>query len=128
MQSSFFPASYPFCYVPAFFPSPCPELRPRPLGTTLKTKFTPAEDEKLQDLVTEFGPNDWSMLAFLHGTRNARQCRERYQNYLAPTLRSDPWSPAEDALLLEKYAEFGSRWNPIADFFTDRSANSLRNR
>jgi hypothetical protein len=117
----------PVCHWATFFSGTCPFLQQRPIGLTLKTKFTPDEDAKLQDIVTAIGTNDWSFIASLHGTRNARQCRERYQNYLAPTLRVDPWSPEEDMLLLEKYAEFGSRWNAIAKFFTNRSPNSLRN-
>jgi hypothetical protein len=34
----------------------------------------------------------------------------------------------EDAMLLAKYAEYGTKWNQIAPFFTNRSNNSLRNR
>jgi hypothetical protein len=94
----------------------------------VKTKFSADEDAKLQQIVQEFGTDDWVLVAFLHGTRNPRQCRERYQNYLAPSLRADPWTAQEDALLLEKCAQYGTKWNKIAEFFTDRSDNSLRNR
>jgi hypothetical protein len=78
--------------------------------------------------VTEFGSDDWFLVAFLHGTRNPRQCRDRYQNYLCPALRSDPWTPEEDSLLMQKCAEYGTKWNKIAEFFHDRSDNALRNR
>jgi myb proto-oncogene protein len=59
---------------------------------------------------------------------NARQCRERHNNYLKPSLRHDPWTAEEDRLLVEKAEVCGSKWNTIATFFTNRSGNSLRNR
>lgn len=97
-------------------------------GIALKSKFTPLEDQQLLDLIAVHGDNDWSRIATLLGTRNARQCRDRYKNYLNPYLRQDDWAPEEDLLLLAKYAEFGAKWNKIARFFILRSDNSLRNR
>jgi hypothetical protein len=105
---------------------PKPGKKSRP--PVFKTKFTPDEDAKLQQVVEEFGHHDWALVSFLHGTRNPRQCRERYQNYLSPTLRADPWTSEEDALLVEKCAQYGTKWNKISEFFTNRSDNSLRNR
>lgn len=104
------------------------EVSGPPRGKVLKTKFTPEEDQKLGDLVKALGSNDWNVVAAFHGTRNARQCRERYHNYLSPSLRDDPWTPEEDALLGEKYAVYGSKWNTISPFFLNRSDISLRNR
>jgi hypothetical protein len=91
-------------------------------------KFTAEEDEKLLSIVKEHGSRDWVFVALLHGTRNPRQCRERYANYLAPSLRHDGWTVEEDALLLQKYSEYGPKWNKIARVFTNRSDNALRNR
>jgi hypothetical protein len=62
------------------------------------------------------------------GTRCARQCRERYRNYLDPALRHDPWSEAEDRLLFEKFAELGPRWSMIEQFFKGRSEANIKNR
>jgi hypothetical protein len=61
-------------------------------------------------------------------TRNPRQCRERFKNYLDPELNREPWTEEEDSLLEEKYREFGAKWNKIGQFFLNRSDNSLRNR
>lgn len=96
----------------------------------LKNKFTPEEDDKLRQLVSMYGTNAWSTIASLMGTnRNHRQCRERWKNYVDPTLQNNqPWNYEDDRLLVEKYAELGPKWNKIAKYFHNRSDNSIRNR
>jgi len=86
------------------------------------------DDEKLKNLVSLYGTNSWSLISNLMGTRNSRQCRERWKNYLNPSLRTEPWSIEEDHLLVKKYADFGPRWHKISHFFTNRSENNIRNR
>jgi hypothetical protein len=61
-------------------------------------------------------------------TRTARQCRDRYSNYLVENLSIDPWSSAEDAVILEKFRELGPRWVQIAKYVTGRSGNQVKNR
>jgi hypothetical protein len=39
-----------------------------------------------------------------------------------------PWTPSEDALLLEKVQEFGRRWVRIAEFFPMRTDVHVKNR
>lgn len=95
---------------------------------SIKVKYTPAEDERLISIIEQIGTKDWLKVAKLMKTRNARQCRERWNNYLNPALINDPWTPEEDALLEEKFKEYGAGWNTIAKFFKGRSDNSLRNR
>ena len=65
-----------------------------------KDKFTPAEDEKLRVLVQVLGLSNWKKVSEYMGTRNARQCRDRYKNYLAPYLNSSPWSKVDDEKLI----------------------------
>jgi hypothetical protein len=62
------------------------------------------------------------------GSRNARQCRERYKNYLDPNLSSAIWTADEDRLLCDKVKRLGTRWSTIAAFFNNRSVMALRNR
>ena len=96
--------------------------------TPPKNKFTPEEDKRLLEIVQLHGSKDWVHISQIMGTRNPRQCRERYKNYLNPELRQDPWTPEEDALLEEKFKQYGPRWNKISHFFNARSDNSVRNR
>ena len=96
--------------------------------SVLKIKFTEEEDVKLHRLVMQFGTKDWIKISQLMETRNPRQCRERWNNYVNPALRTDPWTPEEDMILDQKYAEYGPKWNKISKFFVNRSDNNIRNR
>jgi hypothetical protein len=93
-----------------------------------KHKFTPEEDELLAWVVAEYGASDWKGIAAKVGTRNCRQCRERWKNYLDPCLSQDPWSKVEDELLSAKYRELGSQWSLIAKCFPARTDVNCRNR
>jgi hypothetical protein len=94
-----------------------------------KVKFTPDEDERLRSLVKSHGTKDWHAISAGLGTRNARQCRERWHNYLDPRV-SNPldWSPEEDARLEDAFREVGSRWGNLAAYFPARSTNNVKNR
>ena len=94
----------------------------------VKSKFTPYEDMMLTNIILNAKCTNWFEVANLMKTRNARQCRDRWNNYLNPYLRSDPWTEEEDKLLIEKYKIYGTKWRKISAFFRNRSDNSLRNR
>jgi hypothetical protein len=99
-----------------------------PRGRFVKAKFTPEEDERLLNIVSHLETINWATVSSVMTTRNARQCRERYNNYLCPRLRREEWTEEEDRLLLEKYTEIGPKWNRISKFFEGRSDIALRNR
>jgi hypothetical protein len=94
----------------------------------IRTRFTNQEDQCLLHLVAQYGTQNWRQISHLIRSRNPRQCRERYQNYLNPALRHNNWTADEDSLLEQKYREFGCKWNTIAKFFINRSDTALRNR
>jgi hypothetical protein len=93
-----------------------------------KTVFTPVEDALLLALVRQFGRTHWINVASRMPPRTARQCRERWINYLNPELSQAPWTSGEDDILRSKYKEFGPKWVQIAEFLPRRSANSIKNR
>lgn len=93
-----------------------------------KVKFTQKEDDLLTDIVERLGTGNWELVAKEMKKRTARQCRERWINYLSPELRNDPWTPQEDKLLDELYENLGSKWQKIAEYFPTRSGNCVRNR
>jgi hypothetical protein len=92
------------------------------------SKFTEEEDRMLRHLVSACGTQDWNVIAGQIGSKSARQCKERWANYLRPDLRLAPWTREEDSLLLEKYRELGPRWVTISTFFSDRTDGMLKNR
>jgi hypothetical protein len=91
-------------------------------------KFSPEEDQELKVLVTQFGENNWAKIASFMPGRSPRQCRERWKNYVNPSLDFSPWTSEEDDLLLQKCQEFGKKWWKIALLLGNRSKNSCRNR
>ena len=93
-----------------------------------RKNFSPEEDKLLTDLVSKFGSKKWSIIAQYFKYRTARQCRERYNNYLAPTVFKGQWLKEEDDLLYEKYKEIGPKWSKMKVFFNNRSPNLLKNR
>ena len=93
----------------------------------IKCKFTEQEDFQLNQLVSRFGKN-WNLISKIMVTRNPRQCRERWNNYLNPELSTAPWTYEEDLLLAQIYAKTGPHWSKISKHFPSRSDNSIRNR
>jgi hypothetical protein len=93
-----------------------------------KHKFTNAEDELLCSIVEEIGTVDWTLVARRMSPFTTRQCRERWTNYLNPTIKNVKWTRAEDQLLELKYAQIGAKWQVIAGEFPARSKNNVKNR
>jgi hypothetical protein len=92
-----------------------------------KWKFSPIEDIRLTEIVARCGSANWTLVAAQMPGRNARQCRERWMNYINPGLNHTPLSLDEDKLLDEKYRELGPRWQLIATFLPGRGKNFLKN-
>ena len=92
-----------------------------------RRKFTTEEDGKIRHLVEEVG-YEWEEVSRELGTRTAKQVRDRYVNYLQGGLRSDPWTPEEDAQVLEMRKMFGPKWVRMSRMVPGRSANDIKNR
>lgn len=91
-------------------------------------RFTVLEDQKLQELVGQFGAKRWRRIAQYMPGRAARQCRDRYCNYLSPDFYNNKWTAEEDYLLYEKFQEYGTQWAKITQFFPGKNANNIKNR
>jgi hypothetical protein len=90
--------------------------------------FTPCEDAQLLRLKHSYREATWDQIAQHFVDRTARQCRERYINYLAPSVHNRPWSEQEDMLLLQKVQEIGHLWGRLAGLFEGRSESDVKNR
>ena len=93
-----------------------------------RTKFSPKEDDILMREIAVNGPRKWDVIALSLPGRNGRQCRDRFQNYLNPSLINGPWTKEEDILLEQKFNEVGPHWNSISKYFNGRSSNNVKNR
>jgi hypothetical protein len=90
--------------------------------------FTPEEDAFLFQLMTREQCASWEELAQLMAGRTPRQCKDRWMNYLSPAVRTGPWHPAEDELLVAKINEIGHTWSALARYFNGRSESDVKNR
>lgn len=90
--------------------------------------FSPQEDALLTQIMFQQPFETWIAVAEKLPGRTARQCRDRWVNYLSPSNKNGPWSHEEDQLLAEKYMEYGAQWTTIAKFFDGRSENNVKNR
>lgn len=93
-----------------------------------KSMFTEMEDTKLKEIVLKNGACHWGKIAMNLPGRSARQCRDRWFNYLDPLLSDKEWTKEEDNTLINMHKKYGNRWKDISNFLEGRSLNSIRNR
>ena len=91
-----------------------------------RKKFSIAEDNKLKKLVDVFGVGNWTKISKMMGHRNARQCRDRYNNYLSPNLNMSPWTFEEEMKLDYLVQMYGRKWSMISKFFYNRTEINLK--
>jgi len=96
-----------------------------------KGPWSKEEDAIVLDFVHKSGGVQcvkWSAVANQVEGRLGKQVRERWYNHLDPMLNKGPWTPEEDALLLQLQAAMGNRWCEIAKNISGRSENAVKNR
>lgn len=91
-------------------------------------RFTPDEDQIIMLLAKPDADNDWFKISKSLRNRTARQCRDRWNNYLNPNLNKNEWSPEDDELLLNLYHKKGPQWKSFCSILNGRSINDVRNR
>ena len=94
----------------------------------IRKLFSAEEDALLSRIMFEQPFTTWIAVAAQIPGRSARQCRDRWANYLSPENKNGPWTQDEDRLLADKFREFGPQWTTIAKFFDGRSENNVKNR
>jgi len=69
----------------------------------------------------------WSVIARNIPGRTDDACSKRYREALDPALKKDEWTEAEDAKLLQLYAQLGGKWVQVGQQL-QRSSLGCRNR
>ena len=93
-----------------------------------RVPFSKEEDNVLTKLVEKYGTVNWAFISKQIKGRNARQCRDRWSNYLSPEVANKPWTPEEEEFLVKKYEEIGPCWKQIATFFPTRTDINIKSR
>ena len=100
-------------------------------GFPLQTKhtrkqFSVTEDHKLKELVRVYGEDNWTTISKMMGHRNARQCRDRYKNYLSPNINIGPWTADEDMKHDSLVQIYGKKWSKLVQYFPRRTEINLK--
>ena len=83
-------------------------------GMKLKGQWTADEDALLTELVDKYGTTRWSYIARALYGRVGKQCRERWNNHLAPDIKRGAWSVEEEETFIQAHMELGNKWSHIA--------------
>lgn len=108
----------------------------RPRKASIGGKWTPEEDKRLLDIVTENGAKKWKRIAELLGTiRSDIQCLHRWTKVIKPGLNKGPWTPEEDNIVRENVLKMQAestegvvKWATIAQQLPGRLGKQCRER
>ena len=92
-------------------------------------KWTPEEDEQLRQAVVTNNAKNWKKIARSLPDRTDVQCLHRWQKVLKPGLIKGPWTPEEDAKVVELVKMHGQKkWSLIARELKGRLGKQCRER
>lgn len=117
--------------------------RPRPPRKVPKQgRWKTEEDARLLEIIPRLGTQSWVDIAkelvdamkTHHGQdpkgpqRTCKQCRQRWTNFLDPTVRRAHWTKEEDDKILEMVKLYGHKWSDISRQLNGRSEALVKNR
>jgi pre-mRNA-splicing factor CDC5/CEF1 len=72
------------------------------------------EDEILKAAVMKYGKNQWARISSLLVRKSAKQCKQRWYEWLDPSIKKTEWSREEEEKLLHLAKLMPTQWRTIA--------------
>lgn len=79
-------------------------------------QWTNSEDEILKAAIMKYGLNQWSRISSLLVKKSAKQVKERWFEWLDPSIKKTEWTFEEEEQLLKLTKMFPSQWKTISKF------------
>jgi len=93
-----------------------------------KRLFTEEEDNKLTELVQQFGESAWATIAKHMPGRTRKQLRDHYVNLVKRKNCTKEFTTREDAIILHLIKSEGRQWNKISEYLPGHSPAAIKNR
>ena len=93
----------------------------------VKGKWNKTEDEKLTNLVDNFGFS-WKLFSKIFRNRNEKQIRSRYINFIFKGIKRGKFNKFEDDIILKNFKNLKTNWTKYCSLLPGRSPRQIENR
>jgi hypothetical protein len=90
--------------------------------------WTKKEDAILTREVKEMNGRKWNQLCLMLPGRTGKQCRERWNYQLTPSINKESWTEDELEQMVKLYFKFGTSWRKFTEYLPGRNTLQIKNK